>query len=181
MNTTDPMTNQRKARCRHCHIQLLPGEGIRYPSQFASGGSYLYYCPTCATARQKRDADRETIAANLQAIAASLEKRFGGPVDTGDYFGAISLCTLASALYGRLRNLIEASGMYALEVSEAIAPVIATAPAQGAQDLFRLAEAVALQTLSDFYHQNGSLPWAAYPLVQAVQLAQITQPAVLYP
>jgi hypothetical protein len=181
MNTTCPITNQRKARCRHCHLQLLPGEGIRYPSQFAYGGSHLYYCPTCATARQKREADQETIDANLQTIATSLERRFGGPVDTSSCFGAILLTNTATALYGRLRNLINASGMYALEVSEAIAPVIASAPDQGAQNLFQLAEAVTLHTLSDFYHQKGSLPWAAYPLVQAVQLAQITQPAVLFP
>jgi hypothetical protein len=160
---------------------LLPGQGSGYPSQFGYGGGSIYYCPTCTAARQKRDADAAAVAANLQIIAACLEQRFGGPVDTSHNFGGILLTNIATALYDRMRNLIYASGMYALEVSDAIAPVISTAPEQGSQDLFALAEAIALQTLSDFYHQNGSLPWAAYPLVQAVQQAQIVQPAVLFP
>jgi hypothetical protein len=177
MDTTNPITNQRKARCRHCRSMLLPGQGSGYPSQFGYGGGNIYYCPACTAARQKREADDAAVKVNLQTIAACLEQRFGGPVDTAHYFGAISLQNIASALYGRMRNLIYASGMYALEASQAIVPAIADAPELGSHALFALAEAAALQTLAEIYHQHGNLPWVAYPLVQAVLQ---TQPDLSY-
>lgn len=168
--TSEPKANARKARCKHCARPIPVGEGVGYPSEFGYGGSWYYMCKNDAAIFERIKATQAEKEESLASIAAYLATHLDshGGVDTGDYFGYISLRNGASVAYGRTRAIVDASGMYRCEVAQAIdAGLVEEAPAT-VDDVTVLAERIAVQTLTVKYLETHELPWVKERLYTAV-------------
>jgi len=172
---SEPKTNARKARCKHCMKLLQPGEGVGYTSEFGYGGSRYYLCQTDAAVHDRIEATLTETASFLESIAVSLARLLDskGGVDTDLYLGYISLRNGASLAYGRIRLTVEASGMYRLEVARAIdLALVEEAPAT-VDDVTALAERVAVEVLFQVFVQTNELLWVDSRLCKAVMETRI--------
>jgi len=174
---SEPRTNARKARCKHCMKLLEPGEGAGYPSEFGRGAGVYYFCQTDAAVYDRIQATRAETEAALESIAETLARLLDskGGVDTDLYLGYISLRNGASLAYGRIRLTVEASGMYRLEVARAIDLALTEEAPATVDDVTALAERVAVEALFQVYAQTGELLWVDSRLCKAVGETRIPQ------
>jgi hypothetical protein len=168
--SSEPKTNARKAHCKHCARPIQPGEGVGYPSEFGYGGGEYYLCQADAAVWERIKATQVEVEESLASIAAYLAIHLDsrGGLDTGSYFGYFSLRNGASLAYGRVRAIIESSGMYRCEVAQAIDLTLTEESPATLDDVTIAAERAAVQTLTAMYEKSGELPWVKDRLYKAV-------------
>ena len=166
----EPIRNTRKARCKHCFKLLQPGEGIGYPNLGYGGGGFYYMCQTDAAVRDRIEATRGLTDATLETIAQSLAHLLpsDGGVDTDTWLGYVSLKNGASLAYGRIAQIVQASGMYQLEVAQAINQALTEDAPATVADVTMSAELAAVHTLTTIYSDTGELLWVNGRLHKAV-------------
>lgn len=160
-NASEPKTNSRKARCKHCMRLLQPGEGVGYPNEFGYGGGFYYMCQADAAVRDRIDFTRSDTKESLDNIAGTLTHTLDskGGIDTDTFRGYVSLRNGASLAYGRIQQVVDASGMYRLEVAQAIDAALVDENPATVEEVTSLVERVAVQTLRRFYLRFGELLW----------------------
>jgi hypothetical protein len=171
---SEPKANARKAHCKHCMKMLQPGEGVGYPNEFGYGGGFYYLCHPDSAVYERIKATRAEKEESLTSIAAYLAANLDskGGVDTDAFLGYISLRNGASLAYGRIRVIVDASGMYRCEVAQAIdQALIEEAPAT-VDDVTVLAERTAVQMLNKVFTETSELLWVnnrLYKMVMEIQ------------
>lgn len=165
------MTNKRKVRCARCKVSLAAGQGVGYSNEFGYGGhGNYYYCQSCAEARAKLDADEPAIRRSLAQIAEYLKARLDcrGGLDSG-WAGWVSCVNDGSVAYGRMRNLVDSAGVYALDVSTAIVAALTERQPATVAEIVATAEQSAIQTLQAHRQRGRALTWVSSRLAaQAV-------------
>lgn len=157
---SEPRTNSRKARCNHCMKLLQPGEGVGYPSARYGGGTF-YLCQGDAIVHDRIEFTRAETSTCLESIAATLAHLLDsqGGVDTDSFLGYVSLRNGASLVYGRIQQIVNASGMYRLEVAQAIDAALTDDAPATVEDATMTAELAAVHALTGIYKRFGELLW----------------------